>query len=69
VYSSLHVPPQLLQAEAAQAVGLAPIATGRRSQSPEPRRSLGSGLGSLPPLPLPSRSNLSGGSGDDWWRT
>jgi hypothetical protein len=60
----------VVQAEAAQAVGLAPIVTGR-STSPEPRRSGGIGAaGSLPLLPpLPARSNLSGGSGDDWWRT
>jgi len=65
-----------VQAEAAQAVGLPPIVTSsrQRSASPDPRDgrdkssgSGGSGGGRARGLRA-ARSNLSGGSGDEWWR-
>lgn len=67
---------ETVQAEAAQAVGLPPIVTSsrQRSASPDPRDgrdkssgSGGSGGGRARGLGA-ARSNLSGGSSDDWWR-
>jgi len=67
---------ETVQAEAAHAVGLPPIVTSsrQRSASPDPRDgrdkssgSGGSGGGRARGLGA-ARSNLSGGSGDEWWR-